>query len=249
MIKSPIALVTHATEFVGPAAVSALIDAGFHVVAQVTDASRLSEPLDARSDKLALTTLYAPHQLKQWLLDAFGRLDVLVSNDAFPAIHCPIAQGDIAGLQATLDALVVYPYTLMQAFATLFKQQGTGNIIMVTSCRTDLPQAGGAIPDAARAAANALMTSLSIELAPWKIPVNAIAPNFYYSEAYFPKRIYQDDETGREFIRRQVPAGRLGTVDEMKDLIRYLASLRGHFHTGSIIKFAGGWPFSEARLH
>jgi NAD(P)-dependent dehydrogenase (short-subunit alcohol dehydrogenase family) len=48
----------------------------------------------------------------------------------------------------------------------------------VTSCRTELPLPGGAIPDIARAGANALVKSLSLELAPFGIPVNAIAPNY-----------------------------------------------------------------------
>ncbi len=62
-------------------------------------------------------------------------------------------------------------------------------VVMITSNRTRLPMPGGAIPDAARAALNALVKSLSLELAPDGIPVNAIAPNFLYSETYFPRAL------------------------------------------------------------
>ncbi len=81
---------------------------------------------------------------------------------------------------------------------------------MVTSCRTKLPIPGGAIPDAARDAANALMRSLAIELAPFDIAVNAVAPNFLYSEAYYPRAIFIDDPKGRAFVEASVPAKRLG---------------------------------------
>ena len=102
---------------------------------------------------------------------------------------------------------------------------------MVTSCRTELPLPGGAIPDIARAGANALVKSLSIRLAPFGIPVNAIAPNYLYSEAYFPKAKFVDDPTGREFIKGVVPAGRLGKPEEIGELVSYLSNMKGSFHT------------------
>jgi len=128
-----------------------------------------------------------------------------------------------------------------------FKKQGRGNVILITSCRTELPLPGGAIPDIARAGANALVKSLSIELAPFGIPVNAIAPNYLYSEAYFPRAKFINDPAGREFIRSVVPAGRLGEPEEMGELVSYSAKMEGSFHTGTIIKFAGGWPAAPQR--
>ena len=118
---------------------------------------------------------------------------------------------------------------------------------MITSCRTELPLPGGAIPDIARAGANALVKSLSILLAPFGIPVNAIAPNYLYSEAYFPKAKFIDDPIGRKFIRDVVPTFRLGEPEEIGELVSYLANMKGSFHTGTIIKFAGGWPAAPKR--
>jgi len=89
--------------------------------------------------------------------------------------------------------------------------------------------------------------SLSIELAPFGIPANAIAPNYLYSEAYFPKAKFIDDPIGSEFIKGVVPAGRLGRPEEIGELLSYLANMKGSFHTGTIIKFAGGWPAAPRR--
>src|SRR5512137_856868 len=98
-----------------------------------------------------------------------------------------------------------------------------------------------------RAALNALVRSISLELAPYEVPVNAIAPNYLYSETYYPKAAFVDDPAGREFVRQVVPVGRLARPEEIGELVRYLATARVSFMTGAIIDFSGGWPAAPKR--
>jgi NAD(P)-dependent dehydrogenase (short-subunit alcohol dehydrogenase family) len=106
---------------------------------------------------------------------------------------------------------------------------------------------GGAIPDAARAGSNALVRSFAIELAPFEIAVNAIAPNFLFSEAYYPQATFIEDPRGKAYVEAAVPAKRLGRPDEIGELIRFMATTQARFLTGAIIDFAGGWPASPTR--
>jgi 3-oxoacyl-[acyl-carrier protein] reductase len=243
------ALVTQATEFAGPPAVAALCNDGFRVIASdVAFADcRVAKEFEAKHPGAITTADCDPEALLAQCWQALGGLDVLVCNDAHPAIHGPLESLAPEALTATLHALVERPFRLLQLLVPRLKAQGHGNIVMITSCRTELPMPGGAVPDMARAAANALVRSLAIELAPFGIPVNAIAPNFLYSEAYFPRAKFIDDPVGRAYIESVVPAGRLGEPAEIGELVRYLATLKGSFHTGSIIKFAGGWPAAPMR--
>lgn len=244
-----VALVTNVLDYVGPPAVSALLSNGYHVVSQ--DSAFLdTDKLDAYQEQNPGTDAVGmknPEELTEYLWDRYSTIDVLLSNDTYPAIHTPIDEANIEDLQATIDNVLVYPFTLMQAAIPKLKKQKGGNVIMITSCRTELPLPGGAIPDIARAGANALVKSLSIELAPFGIPVNAIAPNYLYSETYFPKAEFIDNSVGRRFIQEVVPAGRLGQPEEIGELIICLANMKGSFHTGTIIKFAGGWPAAPKR--
>ena len=170
------------------------------------------------------------------------RLDVLISNDAYRPIHGSIEGAETAALQATLDRLVVFPFEIAKAAIPRLKAQPAARIVFITSNRNRLPLLGGAIPDIARAGANALVKSLSLELAPHGIPVNAIAPNYLYSETYYPRARFVDDAAGRAYIEQVVPAGRLARPEEIGELIRYLATMQGTFLTGATIDFSGGWP-------
>ena len=182
-----IALVTNALDYVGPPAINALLSDGYEVVAQdpAFETSEQKESYKTDYPGTVPVGLNSPEALIDFLWSNYEKIDVLVSNDTFPAIHTPIEEANIDDLNATLQSLLVHPFRLVRAAIPRLKTQGSGNLIMVTSCRTELPLPGGAIPDIARAGANALVKSLSLELAPFNIPVNAIAPNYLYSEAYF----------------------------------------------------------------
>ena len=244
-----LALVTNVLDYVGPPAVKALLEKGYQVVAQdpALQDTEKQETYKVNHPGTIPIGIQDASELVQHVWEKYTQVDVLISNDTFPAIHIPIEEAKVEDLVATIENVVIHPFRLMQEAIPRLKKQVKGNVILVTSCRTELPLPGGAIPDIARAGANALVKSLSIELAPFGIPVNAIAPNYLYSEAYFPKAKFIDNPIGKEFIREVVPAGRLGEPEEIGELINYLADMKGSFHTGTIIKFAGGWPAAPKR--
>ena len=75
------------------------------------------------------------------------------------------------------------------------------------------------------------------------IPVNAIAPNYLYSEAYFPKAKFIDNPIGKNFIREVVPAGRLGEPEEIGD-----AWMLDVGHKGKSVGVLGYYPDQKPRF-
>jgi len=69
-----------------------------------------------------------------------------------------------------------------------------------------------------------------------------VAPNYLYSEAYYPRARFIDDPSGRREIASKVPMGRLGEPREVGELIEFLVSGRSPFTTGQVLNFTGGWP-------
>ena len=242
-------LVTNATGFAGPPAVQALRDAGFAVLAHDTafaDPAQWDRFRDGR-DRLVPISDAAPEQVIAKALSIAPALAVLVSNDHHPAPYQAIETAPATELQANLEKLVDVPFRTIQAVLPAMKAQGGGNIVMITSNRTRLPLPGAAFPDAARAAANALVRSLAIDCAPFNIVVNAVAPNFLCSEAYYPAALFRETERGRAYIEQSVPVGRLAEPHEIGEVIAFLATMKTRFMTGAILDFSGGWPSAPAR--
>ena len=243
-MTKPVVLITNALAFAGPPAVESLRKAGFQVV--VHDVAFVSSIAQANyrsaNPDVFILTEQTPTEIVESAWAVNNRLDVLVSNDAYRPIHGPIENAEMESLEATLDRLVVFPFEIAKAAIPRLKDQVKARVVFISSNRNRLPLRGGAIPDIARAGANALVKSLSIELAPYGIPVNAIAPNYLYSETYYPKARFVDDPAGRAYIEQTVPAGRLAEPEEIGELIQYLATMQGTFMTGAIIDFSGGWP-------
>ena len=245
----PTALVTHASGFGGPAAVIGLLGAGYHVIAH--DRSfETEEPRDAYRDGregLSFLSQETPEAVIDAAYAISPDLKVIVSNDFAPATAYTPEAAPIEALRENLDKLVEFPFRLVRAALPRLRDIGGGNVVMITSNRMRLPLSGGAFPDAARSAANALVQSLAVDCASAKVTVNAVAPNFLYSEQFYPKAVYEQTEEGRNYIAQQVPAGRLADPEEMGELIAFLAGAKSRHLTGAIIDFSGGWPAAPER--
>ena len=224
-----VAYITHAGSFVGPATVAALAEAGFAVYAHACpDGARATAIAAADpADGVAETVARA------------GRLDALVSNDVHPAERAPVADTDPEVLRTALEALSVTPFRAVGA-ATPHLIDSGGRIVLVTSAAPLRGLANYAPYCAARAAANALVPALAKELAKSGVTINAIAPNFLRTPAYFPDALLADPEVERK-IRSNVPLDRLGDAREAAAMIRALVSPDTGFVTGQVVAVDGGW--------
>lgn len=245
----PTALVTHCTGYAGPPAVQALLDAGFQVFAHDPSFADPDTWRDFAARRGGLSAVHAvgAADIIETVFAKARQLDAIVSNDHYPAAAQDVESADLASFTANFEALMAFPFALVQAALPRLKEQGGANIVMITSNRDRLPLNGGAFPDAARAGANALLRSLAVDLAPHQITVNAVAPNFLYSEQFYPAALYKETEAGRAYIEANVPAGRLADPEEIGEVITFLATAKTRFLTGAILEFSGGWPFGVKR--
>lgn len=237
-------LLTHARHYAGPGVLSVLLRQNAHVLCHdvsFTDPARRVAFEAEYAGAIALQAQTADDLAAELGPEA---LDGVVMNDVHPNEPLPIGSIPKQHFQESFEALFQFPVALAQALVPKFRAQQRGAMVFVTSARFLKPEPGFAVATSIRAATNAFAQSLAQELAHEGVSVNVVAPNYLYSEAYYPRARFVDDPHGRQEIAARVPLGRLGEPQEIGELIALLVSGRVAFITGQIIPFTGGWPGS-----
>ena len=169
----------------------------------------------------------------------FGGLNVLVSNAGF-ADRTAFADLTDAAMTASVEAIHGAFFRLARAAIPHLKAAQDARVVAVSSFvahafRTDTTVFAASA--AAKAALEALVRALAIELAPSGITVNAVVPGFIRKDpgahaAIDPERLRQQVAT--------VPLGRVGLPDEVAAAIAFLASPVAGYITGQALHVAGG---------
>jgi NAD(P)-dependent dehydrogenase (short-subunit alcohol dehydrogenase family) len=123
----------------------------------------------------------------------------------------------------------------------LMVARGSGAIINITSLNAVAPSPDAGAYPASKAAVAVLTQHLALALGPRGVRVNAVAPGFI--DAGMSAPIYADPRI-RDARGATVPAGRIGTADDVADAVLFLASDRAGYIMGQHLMVDGGVSFS-----
>jgi NAD(P)-dependent dehydrogenase (short-subunit alcohol dehydrogenase family) len=238
------ALLTHARQFAGPGAVPVLLRQGVPLLAHDASFAEAGARRRFEAEHPGAVALAGqdPQALADELASRGVAVETVIHNDVHPNTPSPIEEIPLERLRSAFEALLLFPAHLTQLLLPAMKRAGRGRFVFVTSARDRQPEPGFAVATSIRAGTTAFALALAREAAPFGIQVNVVAPNYLYSEVYYPRARFLDDPAGRAEIAAKVPLGRLGTPEEIGELIGFLASGRSPFVTGQVIDFTGGWP-------
>jgi 3-oxoacyl-[acyl-carrier protein] reductase len=199
------------------------------VVAGVTEA--LTSP-DATVAHLSLdlTLPDAPADLVNAAVDAFGRLDILVCNQARSGGDGPLSAIDAAMLDGHFAVNARASILLAKAFAAV---GGPGRVIFMTSGQNLGPMRDEVAYAASKGALAAITATLADELADAGITVNAVNPG-PVDTGYAPP-------AARAAVASRFPGGEWGEPDDPARLIAWLTTDEARWITGQVINTEGGF--------
>jgi glucose 1-dehydrogenase len=167
-----------------------------------------------------------------------GTPDILVANAGRGMGGMPVAEMDDEKLHAILRTDLVGPLLCARAFVRLRKAAGgAGRLVFIGSVAGHLPTPGSAPYGMAKAGLNSLVRSLSVEVAPDRINVNAVAPGLIETPMTQER---MDDPAAREKSMQAIPWRRPGRPAEIAGVALFLASDDADYVTGQTWVMDGG---------
>ena len=166
--------------------------------------------------------------------EVWGGVDIVVSNAGLVNDETGIEQTDDAEWQRMIAVNLQGCLNITRATAPWVKRSEAGRYIIISSAWGQVPPGHSYSYIAAKGALMAFAMNLAVELAPFQVTANSIAPGSIKT------RMIPDPE--RELAMYPVPIGRLAEPEEISYLICYLASDEAGFMTGQTIGINGGTP-------
>ncbi|MGE5517792.1 MAG: 3-oxoacyl-[acyl-carrier-protein] reductase [Bacteroidota bacterium] len=233
------ALVTGASGGIGGAIAKALHAAGATVAIHGTRREALdtlAAELGSRVHVLP-ANLSKPEEVEQLAKDAeaaLGSLDILVNNAGITKDGLVLRMKD-EDWDAVLNVNLTAAFRLCRAAVKGMMKRRSGRIINITSIVGVTGNPGQVNYCASKAGMIGMTKSLAQEVASRNITVNAVAPGFI---ATAMTDELNDDQKAR--INGQIPAGRMGSPEEIAAAVLYLASAEAAYVTGQTLHVNGG---------
>lgn len=168
----------------------------------------------------------------------FGTPDIIVNNAGTTHRNRPLLEVDEATFDRVFDVNVKSIYHMVQAAAGAMRDNGGGVILNVGSTAGIRPRPGLTWYNASKGAVNLMSKSLAVELAPWKIRVNALCPVMGETGLLEAFMGVPDTPENRAKFVATVPLGRLCEPQDVAQAALYLAT--AEFITGVELPVDGG---------
>lgn len=243
-MKNKVALVTGGARGLGKSIVLELAKQGYSVVVNYNSSKEKAEQLKLELDNMNVKNLIVKCDISleaevknmvETVINTFGKIDVLVNNAAV-SIDKMFYDRTVNDFKTTLNTNVIGTFLVSKYVGETMYNNKSGKIINLSSTNginTYYPMCIDY--DASKAAIISLTHNLATQFSPYVI-VNAVAPGFIATES-------EVEGMTEEFIKleeQKIMVNRVGTPQDVANLISFLASDKANFINNTVIKIDGG---------
>jgi 3-oxoacyl-[acyl-carrier protein] reductase len=248
-LKGKIAVISGGSRGIGKGIADGLAAEGCRIVVVARGRETLEETVKEIRESgveifgfpLDITLKQDVFQLREKVLEKFGRIDILINN----------AGGNRRNLfenttdqdwQDIIDLNLLSHIQVSRSFIPQMKKQGSGSIIFISSIfGRESGGSGLSIYNSTKSALISVSKIMAAELAPAGIRVNSIAPgSIRFPGGSWDRRCLEDPKGMAEFIKKELPIGRFGSVEEVANVVSFLSSERASLITGTCLNVDGG---------
>jgi len=250
-LKDKTAIVTGGSRGIGKAIAQGFARAG----AKVAVTSRKLNDLEANAAEIKmfggkafpvqahLGKMEEINRMVKTVMDEFGRIDILVNNAGTGPASTTVLNADERLWETIMNLNLKGLYFTSQAVAKVMKKQGGGKIVNIASIDGIKPEPGVSIYNISKAGVRMITSAFAVELAPFNIQVNTIAPGPISTkllDSHWAHLPADEFKKRRQELAEMTPMGRIGEPDEIVGAAIYLASDASSYTTGAEIVIDGG---------
>ena len=237
-----VALVAGASSGIGKAIAAELVAEG----AQVAIASRSRERIEAAKSEVGAAGAFVfdadepegAAKLVGEVEAALGGVEILICNTGGPPAGPDPLDFTREQWEAAYRSLVLTPIALVERVVPGMRDRSWGRILNVVSTTVREPAPVLVLSNAHRSATLATWKTFATTLAPDGITINSVLPGRIGTDRL--GELFGSLENAANFAAGEVPAGRLGTVEEMAAAAAFLCSTRASYITGVSLLVDGG---------
>jgi 3-oxoacyl-[acyl-carrier protein] reductase len=244
-LKGKVCIVTGASRGIGAATIKLFAEAGADVVLNFRRSHEKAEEVAAAVRELGSRAILhqgnvgesrVAQQLVDRTLAEFGRIDIVVNNAGI------WTYGEIGSLpeevwDETIEVNLKGTFNVCNAVVPHLRQQGGGKIINISSTAGQRGEAFHSHYAASKGAVIAFTKSLAVELAPYNILVNSVAPGWVDTD--MNTEVFADAQFRKQAVDA-IPLKRIATAEDTAGAVFFLASDLSKHITGATINVNGG---------
>ncbi|MGO4740748.1 SDR family NAD(P)-dependent oxidoreductase [Bosea sp. 2KB_26] len=243
LLSGKVIVVTGAESGIGRATADACAEQGANLVLAGLDKGKLAEVATALSgagrEALAVPTdireAAAVGRLFATAVGHFGRIDGAVANAGIIGARKPAAELSLDDWRQVMDVNLTGTFLTVLEAARILIGQGGGGSIVATGSSTALRPVSGLLPYvASKGGVHALMQSLALELAPYRIRVNTLVPGTTATDATRAMPGYLDQ------VAKSLPMGEVVDAQELGRYVAFALSDQLPHLTGTHLKIDAG---------
>jgi len=248
LLRGKVAIITGARRGMGKSHALKLAKAGAKIVVSdisLEECQKVVKEIEkgggkALAVKCDVTKREQVDEMVKKTIKKFGRIDILVNNAGICQFK-PFLELTDEDWDKTLDITLKGYFLCAQAAAKEMAKQKSGVIVNIASIA--MGQVGVGFPNLTHYSASkggivGMTEALAVELAPYNIRVNAVAPGVIETPMVDPLK---SDPKTMEATLARIPLHRMGRTEEVSNLVLFLASDTSSYMTGSTVVIDGGW--------
>ena len=244
-IRDDVAIVTGAGRGIGEGIAKVLAGAGARVICAARrehEVQRVADEIvESGGSAIAVATdvtdLQAVETVARRAMETWGRLDIWINNAGGSPLQMPLMELPDEEWDATLALNLTAPFRCIRTAANHMEEGG--RVVNISSIAARMVVSGSGHYSAAKAGLNMLTQTFAQELGP-RVRVNCIMPGAVPTEIMMKAMKLSDEDVPRLEKALRLPAGRLGTPEDLGAAVLYLCSPAAAWVTGQCISISGG---------